>query len=99
MGNRRTRPSLHRKLVTDPKREYWEAAERKLWDEGSVIDFDTSGDNGRLSVERLTVAEKQSISRVEVVLFTNGLPFAMVDLTNPAEEKRRALPILHSHFC
>ena len=51
-----------------------------------VIDFDTPGNNDWLAVNQFTVAEGQHTRRPDVVLFVNGLPLAVIELKNPADE-------------
>jgi type I restriction enzyme, R subunit len=52
-----------------------------------VIDFDAPGNNDWLAVNQFTVAGAQHVRRPDVVLFINGLPLAVIELKNPADEK------------
>ena len=52
-----------------------------------VIDFDTQHDNDWVVVNQFTVAGAQHVRRPDVVLFVNGLPLAVIELKNPADEK------------
>ena len=51
-----------------------------------VIDFDDPDNNDWLAVNQFTVCEGQHERRPDVVLFVNGLPLAVIELKNPADE-------------
>ena len=51
-----------------------------------VLDFDQPDNNDWLAVNQFTVAEGQHMRRPDVVLFVNGLPLAVIELKNPADE-------------
>ncbi len=51
-----------------------------------VLDFDQPNNNDWLAVNQFTVAEGQHMRRPDVVLFVNGLPLAVIELKNPADE-------------
>ncbi|HZZ62139.1 MAG TPA: type I restriction endonuclease [Roseiarcus sp.] len=51
-----------------------------------VIDFETPENNDWLAVNQFTVSEGQHTRRPDVVLFVNGLPLAVIELKNPADE-------------
>ncbi|MBK8232831.1 MAG: type I restriction endonuclease subunit R [Candidatus Eisenbacteria bacterium] len=51
-----------------------------------MIDFDTPTNNDWLAVNQFTVSEGQYTRRPDVVLFVNGLPLAVIELKNPADE-------------
>ena len=51
-----------------------------------VLDFDTPENNDWLALNQFTVAEGQYQRRPDVVLFVNGLPLAVIELKNPADE-------------
>ena len=58
----------------------------RRWGIVRVIDFDDSSANDWLAVNQFTVAEGQHMRRPDVVLFVNGLPLAVIELKNPADE-------------
>ncbi|MDZ4857077.1 MAG: type I restriction endonuclease subunit R [Nitrospirota bacterium] len=58
----------------------------RRWGIVRVIDFDDPSANDWLAVNQFTVAEGQHIRRPDVVLFVNGLPLAVIELKNPADE-------------
>ena len=52
----------------------------------SVIDFDEPDNNNWLAVNQFTVEEGEHRRRPDIVLFVNGLPLALIELKNPADE-------------
>lgn len=51
-----------------------------------VIDFGDAGNNDWLAVNQFTVVEQRHQRRPDIVLFVNGLPLAIVELKNAADE-------------
>jgi type I restriction enzyme R subunit len=51
-----------------------------------VIAYEEPEENDWLAVNQFTVAEGQHIRRPDVVVFVNGLPLAVIELKNPADE-------------
>jgi type I restriction enzyme R subunit len=51
-----------------------------------VIDFDRPESNDWLAVNQFSVADGQHLRRPDVVLFVNGLPLAVIELKNAADE-------------
>jgi type I restriction enzyme R subunit len=51
-----------------------------------VLDFDNTDANDWLAVNQFTVAENKHSRRPDLVLFVNGLPLAVVELKNAADE-------------
>jgi len=51
-----------------------------------LIDFDDPENNDWLAVNQFTVSENKHTRRPDVVLFVNGLPLAVLELKNPADE-------------
>jgi type I restriction enzyme R subunit len=51
-----------------------------------VLDFDDPDANDWLAVNQFTVTENKHTRRPDVVLFVNGLPLAVIELKNPADE-------------
>jgi type I restriction enzyme R subunit len=54
--------------------------------QAAVVDFENVGRNAWLAVNQLTVVEAKHHRRPDVVLFVNGLPLAVVELKNAADE-------------
>jgi len=55
-------------------------------DRVQLIDFETPDANDWLAVNQFTVIEGQSNRRPDIVVFVNGLPLAVVELKNAADE-------------
>jgi type I restriction enzyme R subunit len=53
----------------------------------SLFDFDKSENNDWLAVNQFTVVVGEYHRRADVAAFVNGLPLAVVELKNPAEEQ------------
>ena len=51
-----------------------------------VFDFDDPSNNDWLAVNQFTVVEDKHERRPDIVLFVNGLPLAVIELKNPADE-------------
>jgi type I restriction enzyme R subunit len=58
----------------------------RRWGIVRLIDFDDPGANDWLAVNQFTVSEGQHTRRPDVALFVNGLPLAVIELKNPADE-------------
>jgi type I restriction enzyme R subunit len=78
--------AVHRMLVDGVTVEYRLTDGAIAGAQARVIDFDTPGNNDWLAVNQFTVAEGHHTRRPDVVLFVNGLPLAVIELKNPADE-------------
>ena len=78
--------AAHRMLVDGVTVEYRRADGSIAGAQARVIDFDIPENNDWLAVNQFTVAEGQHTRRLDVVLFVNGLPLAVIELKNPADE-------------
>jgi len=78
--------SLHRLLVDGVTVEYRAAGGQIRGAQARVIDFDDPDANDFLAVNQFTVTENKHTRRPDVVLFVNGLPLAIIELKNPADE-------------
>jgi type I restriction enzyme R subunit len=78
--------AVHRMLVDGVNVEYRRKDGSIAGAQARVIDFDKPDNNDWLAVNQFTVAEGQHMRRPDVVLFINGLPLAVVELKNPADE-------------
>ena len=73
-------------LVAGITVEYVDADGRVRGDQVRVLDFDDPGGNDWLAVNQFTVVENRHERRPDIVLFVNGLPLAVIELKNPADE-------------
>jgi type I restriction enzyme R subunit len=78
--------AVHRLIVDGVPVEYRRADGSIAGAQARVIDFDTPDNNDWLAVNQFTVSEGQHTRRPDVVLFVNGLPLAVIELKNPADE-------------
>lgn len=78
--------AAHRMLAKGIPVEYRRADGAIAGDQARVIDFDNPDNNDWLAVNQFTVAEGQHTRRPDIVLFLNGLPLAVIELKNPADE-------------
>ena len=77
---------LHRMLVDGVTVEYRRKDGSIAGAQARVLDFEVPENNDWLAVNQFTVAEGQHTRRPDVVLFVNGLPLAVIELKNPADE-------------
>ena len=56
-----------------------------------IIDFNNPASNDLLAVNQFTVIENKHERRPDIVLFVNGLPLALIELKNPADENATIL--------
>ena len=67
--------------------EYRDAGGAVRGDQARIVDFDDPANNDWLAVNQFTVVENRRERRPDLVLFVNGLPLAVVELKNPADEE------------
>jgi len=77
---------LHRMLVDGVTVEFRRKDGTIAGTQIRVIDFDVPSSNDWLAVNQFTVSEGQHTRRPDIVLFVNGLPLAVIELKNPADE-------------
>src|SRR3989338_8430761 len=78
--------AVHRMLVDGVTVEYRRKDGSIAGAQAKVIDFDTPDNNDWLAVNQFTVTDGQHTRRPDVVVFVNGLPLAVIELKNPADE-------------
>jgi type I restriction enzyme R subunit len=84
LGNNR---AFHRMLVDGVEIEYQRADGTIAGDRVRLIDFDHPQRNDFVAVNQFTVIEGQHNRRPDIVLFVNGLPLAVIELKNAADEE------------
>ena len=77
---------LHKMLVDGVTVEYRRQDGSIAGAQARVLDFDKLDNNDWLAVNQFTVVEGQYNRRPDIVLFINGLPLAVIELKNPADE-------------
>ena len=78
--------AVHRLLVDGVTVEYRTPDGEIRGAQARVLDFDNIDANDWLAVNQFTVAENKHSRRPDIVLFVNGLPLAVVELKNAADE-------------
>ncbi|BFU91535.1 MAG: putative type I restriction enzyme HindVIIP R protein [Nitrospira sp.] len=78
--------AIHRMLVNGITVEYRRKDGSIAGAQARVIDFHKPENNDWLAVNQFTVSEGQHTRRPDVALFVNGLPLAVIELKNAADE-------------
>ncbi len=78
--------AFHRMLVDGVTVEYRRPDGSIAGAQTRVLDFEDPDNNDWLAVTQFTVVENKHSRRPDVVLFVNGLPLAIIELKNPADE-------------
>ena len=78
--------AFHRLLVDGVTVEYPSQDGSIRGAQAHVVDFENPDANDWLAVNQFTVSENKSTRRADIVLFVNGLPLAVIELKNPADE-------------
>ena len=79
--------TFHRLLVDGVTVEYPLADGAMRGVQARVVDFENPDANDWLAVDQFTVSENKNTRRADIVLFVNGLPLAVIELKNPADEE------------
>ena len=79
--------TFHRLLVDGVTVEYPLADGAMRGVQARVVDFENPDANDWLAVNQFTVSENKNTRRADIVLFVNGLPLAVIELKNPADEE------------
>ena len=77
--------AFHRLLIDGIKVQFNQGDE-KITDHVQLIDFQNPDNNQFLVVNQFTVQGSKMNRRPDVVVFINGLPIAVIELKNPADE-------------
>ena len=78
--------AIHRMLVDGITVEYRNTEGAVRGAQAQVLDFNDPDRNDWLAINQFTVTENKHERRPDVVLFINGLPLALIELKNPADE-------------
>ncbi len=82
--------AFHRLLVEGVDVEFTDAEGRVKHDKAWLVDFARAEANDWLAVNQFTVVEGGHERRADVVVFVNGLPLAVLELKNLADENATA---------
>jgi type I restriction enzyme R subunit len=78
--------AFHKMLRDGVEVEYTGEGGMLRGDRVALIDYENPDNNDWLAVNQFTVIEGQHNRRPDVVVFVNGLPLAVIELKNPADE-------------
>jgi len=78
--------AVHRMLVDGVTVEYPRGDGSIAGVQVRVLDYEDPENNDWLVVNQFTVSENKHTRRPDVVVFVNGLPLAVIELKNPADE-------------
>lgn len=78
--------AVHRMLVDGVTVEYRRSDGSIAGGQAQVIDFDKPDHNDWLAVNQFSVSEHKHTRRPDLVMFLNGLPLAVIELKNAADE-------------
>ena len=87
--------TVHRLLVDGVTVEYRTEEGEIRGAQARVVDFDHAEENDWLAVNQFSVVENKHTRRADVVLFLNGLPLALMELKNAADEKATIWSAFH----
>ena len=76
---------FHRQLRDGVKVQFQEDGETKA-DFVRLFDFENPDNNEFLAVNQFTIVGPKSKKRPDIIIFINGLPIAVLELKNPADE-------------
>jgi len=77
---------FHR-MLTDGVDVSYMSEGREVHDKVWLVDIDDPANNDWLAVNQFTVVEGHRNRRPDIIVFINGLPLALIELKNPADEK------------
>jgi len=87
--------AVHRLLVDGVTVEYRTPEGEIRGAQARVVDFENPEANDWLAVNQFTVVENKRSRRPDIVLFVNGLPLAVLELKNVADERATIWTAFH----
>lgn len=86
---------FHRYLTDGVDVEFQDKEGRIVYDKAWLVDFENPEKNNFLAVNQFTVIENKHNRRPDIVVFINGLPLAVIELKNPADENATIKSAFH----
>jgi len=83
--------TFHKMLIDGVNIEYRRPDESIAGAQAKVVDFSNPDNNDWLVVNQFTVVENKHTRRPDIVAFVNGIPLAIIELKNPADQKATIL--------
>jgi type I restriction enzyme R subunit len=77
--------AFHQLLLEGVKVEYKDKNDKEKTDYVQLIDFSNVDNNQFLVVNQYTISGTKGMRRPDVIVFVNGLPLAVLELKNPAD--------------
>ena len=87
--------SFHRMVVDGVNVEYRDPEGAVRGAQASVVDFDEPDANTWSAINQFTVSENGNTRRPDIAVFVNGLPLAVIELKNPADENATIWSAFH----
>lgn len=78
--------SFHRWLMEGIPVEY-KRGDDMIYDHAFLLDFERKSENRFVVVNQFTIKGIKQLRRPDIVCFINGIPFAVIELKNPSDEK------------
>ena len=78
--------AFHKMLIDGVAVEYQRKDGSIAGNYARLVDFENPENNEFLAINQFTVIEGQQNRRPDIVIFVNGLPLAVIELKNPADE-------------
>ncbi len=83
--------TFHKMLIDGVNIEYRRPDESIAGAQAKVVDFSNPDNNDWLVVDQFSVVENKHARRPDIVAFVNGIPLAIIELKNPADQKATIL--------
>ncbi|HQO27868.1 MAG TPA: type I restriction endonuclease subunit R, partial [Candidatus Pacearchaeota archaeon] len=83
--------TFHKMLIDGVNIEYRRPDESIAGAQAKVVDFSNPDNNDWLVVNQFSVVENKHARRPDIVAFVNGIPLAIIELKNPADQKATIL--------
>ena len=87
--------SFHRMVMDGVNVEYRDPEGAVRGAQARAIDFDEPDANTWSAINQFTVSENGNTRRPDIVVFVNGLPLAVIELKNPADENATIWSAFH----
>jgi type I site-specific restriction-modification system R (restriction) subunit/very-short-patch-repair endonuclease len=89
--------TFHRFVTDGVPVKYRNKDGREVDDQAWLFDWANRGNNDWLVVNQFTVVENHVNRRPDVVVFVNGLPLAVIELKNPADQNATVFSAYNQH--
>ena len=80
-------------MLTDGIDVLYTEGDREVHDKVWLLDLDDPNNNDWHTVNQFTVTQNRRNRRPDIIVFVNGLPLAVIELKNPADENATLAPL------